>query len=63
MIRLDNVEQKILHAAEFARLRAFRELEQGEDAGFMCADLEAAGENMILAAQEIRRRLEGSHGD
>lgn len=63
MIRLEPVEQKIWAAGEFALRRAREELETGSDERFMLADLEAAGEDLILAAREIRKRLEGSHGD
>ena len=59
MIRLEPVESRILNAAEFARKRAYLELEQGEDVALMCLDLEAASENLAFAAREIRSRLEG----
>lgn len=63
MIRLELTEQRIWSAGEGALRRAREELENGDDTSFMCADLEAAGENLILAAREIRARLGGARGD
>ncbi len=60
MIRLDNIEQRVWAAGEYALRRAREELETGEDAGYMVADLEAAAENLAMAAREIRKRLEGT---
>jgi len=57
MIRLDPVEQRAWAAAEYALRRAREELETGTDVGFMLLDIEAASEDLALAAKEIRRRL------
>jgi hypothetical protein len=60
VIRLDTVEQRVWAAGEYALRRAREELETGNDAGFMLMDLEAAAENLAMAAREIRKRLTGS---
>jgi hypothetical protein len=50
VIRLDPAVQRIINAADFARTRAYRELEQGDDLPAFAFDIRSAGEALLMAA-------------